>query len=76
MLVTYNPKGEVEGVKYDRIGVVLVNAVQEQQLQIEAQQKQLNEQQKLIKKQQVELEALKVLVCSQNASADICKPRN
>lgn len=27
LLVTYNDKGEVEGVKYDRIGVVLVNTV-------------------------------------------------
>ncbi|MEQ1605898.1 MAG: tail fiber domain-containing protein [Pyrinomonadaceae bacterium] len=36
LLVTYNTKGEVEGVKYDRIGVVLINAVKEQQRQIEA----------------------------------------
>ena len=36
LLVTYNAKGEVEGVKYDRIGVVLVNAVKEQQARIEA----------------------------------------
>jgi hypothetical protein len=36
LLVHYNGKGEVEGVKYDRIGVVLVNAVKEQQAQIEA----------------------------------------
>ncbi|MBC7796978.1 MAG: tail fiber domain-containing protein [Pyrinomonadaceae bacterium] len=35
LLVTYNDKGEVEGVKYDRIGVVLLNAVKEQQTQIE-----------------------------------------
>ena len=27
LLVTYNSKGEVEGVKYDRIAVVLLNAV-------------------------------------------------
>lgn len=36
LLVTYNQKGEVEGVKYDRIGVVLINAIKEQQKQIEA----------------------------------------
>jgi hypothetical protein len=35
LLVTYNDKGEVEGVKYDRIGVVLINVVKEQQRQIE-----------------------------------------
>jgi hypothetical protein len=34
LLVTHNAKGEVEGVKYDRITAVLVNAVKEQQEQI------------------------------------------
>ena len=43
-LVTYNKNGEVEGVKYDRIGVVLLNAVQEQQTQIKSQQAQIKEQ--------------------------------
>lgn len=41
--VTYNDKGQVEGVKYDRIGVVLVNAVKEQQTQIERQQTLIDE---------------------------------
>jgi hypothetical protein len=35
LLVTRNERGEVEGVKYDRLGVVLLNAVREQQRQIE-----------------------------------------
>lgn len=30
LLVTYNERGEVEGVKYDRVAVVLLNAVKEQ----------------------------------------------
>ena len=74
LLVTHNVRGEVEGVRYDRLGVVLVNAVKEQQLQIEAQQKQIKEQNELIKKQQTEVEVIRVLVCSQNVNADICKP--
>ena len=41
LLVTYNAKGEVEGVKYDRIGVVLLNAVREQQATIEEQHKKI-----------------------------------
>jgi hypothetical protein len=41
LLVTYNDKGQVEGVKYDRISAALVNAVKEQQTQIEQMQKQL-----------------------------------
>jgi hemoglobin-like flavoprotein len=65
-LVIRNEKGEVEGVKYDRLGVVLINAVKQQQSQIEAQQKLLEDQ-----AQQIEL--LKQLVCSQNPNAEICK---
>ncbi|MEK6303501.1 MAG: tail fiber domain-containing protein [Acidobacteriota bacterium] len=43
LLVTYNKDGQVEGVKYDRIGVVLLNAVREQQAQIISLQTQLDE---------------------------------
>jgi hypothetical protein len=43
LLVTRNAQSEVEGVKYDRISVVLVNAVKEQQAQIESQRKQIDE---------------------------------
>jgi hypothetical protein len=34
LLTTRNAAGEIEGVKYDRVSAVLVNAVQEQQAQI------------------------------------------
>ncbi len=68
LLVTYNDRGEVEGVKYDRIGIVLVNAVKEQQTQIEAQDAK-------IKALEMQLEAFKALLCSQNASADVCRPK-
>src|SRR5262249_29789370 len=33
-----NEQGQVEGVKYERIGVVLINAIKEQQQQIDQQQ--------------------------------------
>jgi hypothetical protein len=36
LLVTHNDKGEIEGVKYDHLNVVLINAIKEQQRQIEA----------------------------------------
>src|SRR6185295_949869 len=48
LLVTRNDKGEVEGVKYDRITAVLVNAVKEQQEQIKQQQSQIQSLQKLV----------------------------
>jgi hypothetical protein len=59
LLVTRNSNGEVEGVKYDRIGMVLVNAVKEQQAEIDELKKQI--------------EMLKVLVCADRASAAVCK---
>ena len=40
-LTFVNSKGEAEGVKYDRLNIVLINAVKEQQQQIEQQQKQI-----------------------------------
>ena len=59
LLVTYNEKGEVEGVKYEKLTTVLVNAVKEQQAQIEAQQRQID--------------ALKKLLCGQNPNAEVCR---
>jgi hypothetical protein len=59
LLVTRNDKGEVEGVKYDRITAVLVNAVKEQQEQI--------------KEQQRVIASLKQLVCRRNRAARVCK---
>ena len=63
--------------------------ITKQQTQIESQQKQIDEQNQLIKlqkeklenaekqmnQQKLELEALKVLVCSQNPTAELCKPK-
>ena len=80
LLVIHNDKGEVEGVKYDRVGVVLINAVKEQQAQIEdqrtlirSQQQLLETQQRQIEQQQRQVDALKTHVCSMKASAGICK---
>jgi hypothetical protein len=66
LLVTYNDKGAIEGVKYKQLSVVLVNAIKEQQEQIEIQQRDNLE----LKKQ---VEALKAVVCSIKADADVCK---
>ena len=73
LLTTINNKGEVEGVKYDRVGVVLINAVNEQQAQIEQQQTQLKEQQVQLVRQQAEIEALKKFICTQNPTAEVCQ---
>lgn len=68
-LIIRNEKGEVEGVKYDRLGVVLINAVKEQQTQLAAQRK-------LIEEQAGQIELLRQLVCAQNPNAGICKGDN
>ncbi len=59
LLVTRNAKGEVEGVKYDRIGIVLINALKEQQSQIVYQQRKID--------------ALLSLVCELKPSAEVCQ---
>jgi hypothetical protein len=64
LLTTRNKKGEIEGVKYDRISAVLVNAVKEQQAQIEEQEKQIEEQARLLEKQQKQIDVLNQVVAS------------
>jgi hypothetical protein len=66
LLVTRNEKGEVEGVKYDRIAVVRLNVVKEQQQQIKRQAEQIQSQQRVI-------EDLKRLVCRNQSKAEVCK---
>ena len=66
LLVTYNANGEVEGVKYDRISALLVNAIKEQQAQIEAQQTELKRQQSLI-------DGMRKMLCRQKPKANICR---
>lgn len=82
-MITKNDNGVIEGVKYDRIGVVLVNAVKEQQSEIESQktkielqQQQIHEQAQTIKRQHGELDDLKKYLCSQNSAAEFCRPKN
>jgi hypothetical protein len=62
LLVTRNDKGQVEGVKYDRISAVLVNAVKEQQAEIEVQRQQIARQQTELLLQRQQIQELKTLV--------------
>ncbi|MDM7920930.1 MAG: tail fiber domain-containing protein [Pyrinomonadaceae bacterium] len=61
LLVTYNKDGQVEGVKYDRIGVVLINAIKEQQRQIDAQRD--------------EIQALRAALCELRPGLAVCNPQ-
>jgi hypothetical protein len=72
LLVTRNPRGEVEGVKYDRVAVVLVNAIKEQQAQIKRQQGRFEQQQTQIEQQRAEIAELKRLICLDHPNTDLC----
>jgi len=80
LLTFRNAKGEIEGVKYNQLSAVFVNAFKEQQAQIElqqtrnaAQQLEIKRQQAQIEKQQRALDALKSLVCRSHSRARVCK---
>ena len=59
LLVSRNDKGEVEDVKEGSLNLLLINAVEEQQKQFEAQQQQID--------------ALKKLICAANPKAEVCR---
>ncbi len=65
LLNVFNQRGEIEGVKYAQVTTVLVNAVKEQQTQIE----KLED---TIRKQSEQLEMMRALLCSQNKDAALC----
>lgn len=75
LLVTHNNKGEIEGVKYEQLNVVLINAVKEQQALIEQQQSTLKQQQSQIERQQLEIRELKRLVCLSYPQAATCRSK-
>lgn len=52
LLITHNKNGEIEGVKYDQLNIVLINAVREQQGIIDAQQKGIEQQNDRFKRQE------------------------
>jgi hypothetical protein len=71
--LVYYDKGQVDGVRYDRIGVVLINAVKEQQEQIEKQNRAITSLQEELRTQQSLTAELKVLVCELRPTLHICK---
>lgn len=73
--VTHNEKGEIEGVKYDRLSVVFVNALKEQQAEIETQRSLITSQQKQNDELKKQVEELKAAVCSIKADARFCNPK-
>jgi len=70
LFVTYNRSGGVEGVKYDRLSVVFVNAFKEQQAQIRSQTAQIDAQAAKISADQLRIEALQAQFDKQQRQLD------
>ena len=82
LLTFTNSKGEIEGVKYNQLSAVFINAFKEQQEQIKErerqaaiQQQQIEQYRKQLARQQEELDNLKRIVCLAHPKADVCKAR-
>jgi hypothetical protein len=73
-LVTRNGAGEAEGVKEHRLNVVLINAIKEQQLQLETQKALIEAQQESIRKLHTQTDALTSLICQSDPKAVVCRP--
>jgi hypothetical protein len=76
LLVTYNNEGRIQGVKYDQLNVILINAIKQQQEQIEQLQRQqrlITLQEVILKNQQQQIASLKKLVCRNRRRKGVCK---
>lgn len=65
VLTFRNDKGEIEGVKYNQLSAVFINAFKDEEKQIEQQQLQ-------IKQQQSQIDGLKALLCLDHPQAAVC----
>jgi len=73
LLVTYNAKGEVEGVKYAQLSALLIDAVQQQQAQLIEQRRLIEIQQSQIESQRLLTERLRRLFCSTHKGLSVCR---
>src|SRR5262249_23514969 len=81
LLTFNNNKGQIEGVKYDRMSVVFVNAIKEQQAQIEQQQRQVKAQREQItdlnhtvEQLSAQIAELKKMLCLDHPESTLCRP--
>ena len=77
LLTFQNDRGEIEGVKYSQLSVLLINAVKEQQEQIVRQQEQIRQQHHALSTQQQAIKSLQRLVYHNRPACRIgasCEP--
>ena len=75
LLTFKNDQGSIEGVDYGQISTVLVNAVKEQQAEIERQRKDNRELKQQLTEQQRQIELLTQIVCRSRRSTKMCRER-
>ena len=62
-----------KAVNYSKLSLLTIQAVKEQQVQIESQQAQIDQQRKQIDQQRGQIERLTKIVCAMNSKADLCR---
>jgi len=72
LLTFKNDKGEIEGVQYAQISTVLVNAVKEQQSQIETQKKAILDLREQLRIQQLRTDLLLKAFCKKTPAGEFC----
>lgn len=75
LLALHNAAGEVEGVKYDRIAVLLINAVHEQQTQIRSHQAQIKEQRSQLRMKDLRIASLEDRLARYESSVGLYEAR-
>ena len=70
--VTYTDKGEVEGIKYDRMSAAFVNAFREQESEINTQRAEIESLRKQVDQQKAQIAEMKALICSIAGNAAAC----
>jgi hypothetical protein len=74
LLTIRNPEGEIEGVKYGQLTTVLVNAIREQQAQVDELRRHNGRQAEQIERLRGEIGDLRRLVCRDHPEAEMCTP--
>ena len=71
-LVTEDAKG-FKAVRYNKLPLMMLQAIKEQQAQIQEQQTEIKKQQAEMASERSQIETLKRLVCLDHPGSDVCR---
>jgi hypothetical protein len=72
--VSRNAKGETVSVNYAGLSALFINAIKEQQVQLQQQRAQLKALEERLRQQHAEIAQLKLLVCADQPQTALCQP--